>query len=199
MNGISWGKIILAVAVVAAIIWAYFLWQKNPVDTNTESGGENKSDISQGDESNSPSQQQPPAPASKGTQSPSPSPPVIKMLRVISPNGGDVWQRGKQYQVRWESSLTNSTKVTLLLTKTPKMITDPYSLDARTSSQQFEMFARSVFPDGLSNNGSYNYIVPPTIPTGTYQLLIFAGDKCSVILTQSKCEFDLSDSLFTIK
>lgn len=197
MNGISWGKIILAIAVVAALIWAYFLWQKSPVDTNTENAGENKSDISQDNASNSQPSQQSPALAPKSTKS-SP-PPVVKALRVVSPNGGDVWQRGKQYQVRWESSLTSSTKITLLLTKTPKMITDPYSLDARTSSQQFEMFARSVFPDGLSNEGSYNYIVPPTIPTGTYQLLIFAGDKCSVILTQSKCEFDLSDSLFTIK
>jgi len=188
----------LAVAVVAAIIWAYFLWQKSPVDTNTESAGENKSDVSQNGASNPPPAQQPPAQAPKSAKS-SPPPPIAKALRVVSPNGGDVWQRGKQYQVRWESSLTNSTKITLLLTKTSKMIMDPYSLDARTLSQQFEMFARSVFPDGLSNEGSYNYVVPPTIPTGTYQLLIFAGDKCSVILTQSKCEFDLSDSLFTIK
>lgn len=199
MNGISWGKIILAIAVVAAIIWAYFLWQKSPVDTNTESTGENKSDVSQDSASNSQPSQQSPAPTSKSAKSSPPPPPIVRALRVVSPNGGDVWQRGKQYQVRWESSLISSTKITLLLTKTPKMITDPYSLDARTSSQQFEMFARSVFPDGLSNEGSYNYVVPPTIPTGTYQLLIFAGDKCSVLLTQSKCEFDLSDSLFTIK
>lgn len=198
MNGISWGKIIFVIAVIAALIGIYVLWNRTPDVTSPESKDGKGMDTGDSASSTPPSPQ--PSPVSHGTVTPPPPPPAPKVaLRVVSPNGGETWLRGKQYVVRWESSLPDATKVTLLLSKSAKRVTDPYSLDARTTSQQFEMFARSVFPDGLSNEGSYTYVVPQSLVPGTYQLLILAGDKCSLVLTQAKCAFDLSDGLFTIK
>lgn len=119
-------------------------------------------------------------------------------VRVISPNGGETWLRGKQYNVKWNTTLASGAKVFIILVKTATIIRDPYTV-APDKFISFEMFPQSLFPQGLPKEGTFTYSVPNSLPAGSYQLLVWSGEVCSIAVKKPKCVFDLSDSIFTIK
>lgn len=119
-------------------------------------------------------------------------------IKIISPNGNETWVRGKQYNVKWETSLESTIPVNVVLIKTNSIINDPYAVRP-TRITGYEIFVPSNYPQGLPTEGSYTYKVPDTIPTGSYQLLVWVGKDCSVTLPKQRCDFDLSSQLFTIK
>ena len=117
-------------------------------------------------------------------------------LRLISPNGGEVWVRSKQYNVRWTSEFSEKTKITAVIFKTSRVVTNPYISASIVTG--FEMFSPAVFP-AATNEGSFVYRVPDSLAAGQYQILLWAGDNCSPTDRSRHCDFDLSNSLFTIK
>ncbi|OGF83005.1 hypothetical protein A3B18_02275 [Candidatus Giovannonibacteria bacterium RIFCSPLOWO2_01_FULL_46_13] len=136
-------------------------------------------------------------------QTPSATPPAgtpqasTKKIRVISPNGGEVWQRGKQYNVRWDTTLATNIDTYVDLIPATTIITNPYSATSRITGT--EMFHSSIFPqDNTPGEGSFSYRVPDAIKPGTYQVLVLMGKDCNA-LTGPRCDFDLSDKLLTIK
>ena len=116
-----------------------------------------------------------------------------KKLRVIAPNGGEVWSRAKQYNVSWVSDLPASTRVKAIIFKTNKVILDPY-LGSVVAGR--EMFGLGISSAG---EGSYTYIVPSDLTPGTYQVLLWGGEACSSASKVKRCEYDLSNKLFTIR
>ncbi len=118
-------------------------------------------------------------------------------VQVISPNGGEIWERRQDYNVRWDfKDLPLNTQMSGVLIRTNSVITNPYAKNpGRLSSR--EMFYPAMFPQGYPKDGSYTYRVPDTLAPGTYQVLIFAGENCAS--ATSKCQYDLSNKLFTIK
>lgn len=127
------------------------------------------------------------------------SPPAAakKPVRLIYPNGGQVWYRGKQYNIQWRSDLPGTIGVRAVLFKPTTLVTDPYAVRPR-SIGGYEMFSRSTFTTG-GNEGSFSYRVPDGLPPGKYQVLLWAGDNCSEARPEKRCQFDLSDSFFTIR
>lgn len=123
------------------------------------------------------------------------NPPDIasKKIRIISPNGGEIWQRGKQYLVKWDTtSIPPGADIFVNLMRTNSAITDP----GKSSATGREMFNSSVFPSGLPPEGAYTYTVPQSVSAGTYQVVILIGKNCN---TGGFCIFDVSDKLFTIR
>src|SRR3989338_59731 len=118
-------------------------------------------------------------------------------VRVISPNGGEVWERRQDYNVRWDfKDLPLNTPMSAVLIRTNSVITNPYAKNGRGISSR-EMFYPAMFPQGYPKDGSYTYRVPDTLTPGSYQVAIYAGENCTALA--SKCEYDLSNKLFTIK
>ncbi len=117
-------------------------------------------------------------------------------LRLISPNGGEVWERSKQYNVRWTSEFSEKTRITAVIFKTSRVVTNPYTSAGIVTG--FEMFSPAVFP-AATNEGSFVYRVSDSLATGKYQILLWAGENCSPTDRLRRCDFDLSNNLFTIK
>mgnify|MGYP001559778536 CR=1 FL=1 len=119
-----------------------------------------------------------------------------QQVLLITPNGGEIWQRGIQYQVKWTIAI-DSKDVQVILIPSTSVIVNPFTVAvSRTVGQ--EMFNSTIFPT-LSAEGSYTYKVPQTVKTGTYQVLIWAGYKCNTNQVKTGCAYDLSDKLFTIR
>lgn len=117
-------------------------------------------------------------------------------VRLLMPNGGETWQRGQQYQVKWTIAI-DSRDVQVIIFPSTSVITNPFAVSpARIVGQ--EMFNSNVFPT-KSAEGSYTYKVPQNLTPGTYQVLIWAGDKCSTNQIKTGCAYDLSDRLFTVR
>ncbi len=117
-------------------------------------------------------------------------------VRLLSPNGGDMWQRGQQYQVKW-TIVVDSKDVQVILIPSISVIVNPFTVAPSHIVGQ-EMFNSSVFPTKTAE-GSYVYKVPQTTKAGTYQVLIWAGYKCNTNQVKIGCAYDVSDELFTIK
>src|SRR3989344_4969115 len=174
--------VITALVILAVLVGAYFLWgspamapggEKQEQGQNLDQSPENGTD------------------AQKSTTTTKPPAAPAKKIRVISPNGGEVWQIGKQYIVRWETNaLPETSDIFVNIIPAKSIITDPYL--SKVSGQQ--MFNLSTFP---SNEGPYAYTVPQSVKPGTYQVLIFGGKNCNTPAPGTRCEFDLSDRLFT--
>lgn len=120
-----------------------------------------------------------------------------KKVRLIAPNGGEVWKRKNQYNVRWTTTLAGSVKMTAVLFRPKQLVADPYAT-APGAIAGVEMFRPATFPS-KENEGSYTYVVPETLPAGKYQVVLWAGDNCSPTNKQKRCDYDLSDGFFTIQ
>lgn len=118
-------------------------------------------------------------------------------MQLVFPNGGEVWQRGSHYNVRWNTDLAKTVSIVAVLFPTEVVINDPYATHPGTISG-VEMFTKSIMSRG-ANDGSYSYRVPDTLPAGTYQVLLWGGDKCSPSNFTKKCSYDISDGLITVK
>jgi hypothetical protein len=121
-----------------------------------------------------------------------------KRVRILSPNGGEVWQRNKQYLVKWDTNLSSSATARVYLLKTNSIISNPYANPNVTGT---EMFVQAIFPKGSAPEGTYTYKVPQSLIAGKYQVLILAGQECSFSFPKPAkvCDYDVSDGLITIK
>ena len=106
-----------------------------------------------------------------------------KGIEVITPNGDEVWERGKQYNVSWSSTLPGDIEIHAVLVP--------------ASGVGQAMFHPSVFPEGAID-GSYTFNVPADISTGKYRVMILGGADCKVESTEN-CYLDISDKSFIIK
>ncbi len=106
-------------------------------------------------------------------------------ITVLSPNGGETWERGKSYTIRWQDS-SRYEKVEL------KLLT-------------FNNTAwGGVLPASVPNTGSYEWIIPTTAPSGDrYKVEV---SRCLKLDTVGNClfqalgrgDFDNSDNYFSI-
>ncbi len=121
------------------------------------------------------------------------------LVRILSPNGGEKWQRGKQYALTWDvKGMDASVPLYMDLIKTTSVFTDPYVV----SSQEiggYAPFSQSIYPQGLPAAGALTFTVPSSMAPGTYQVLLWAGSNCSVRETSKKCAYDVSDGLISIQ
>jgi hypothetical protein len=141
----------------------------------------------------------PPDVTPSGQVSTTPPPAMANPVQVISPNGGEVWVRGQQYNIKWNTTgVASTTAVYLDLIKTSVIISDPYAVTPEVLGG-YELFHQSVFPKGLPKEGTVSYKVPDTMKPGTYQLLVWAGKDCAITKPGKECLFDLSNGLITVK
>ncbi|MEK7643074.1 MAG: hypothetical protein AAB372_01330 [Patescibacteria group bacterium] len=178
---------ILAIVVLIFVVFFGFYYKKSNLPAPSEQVNDQQNESPVLEEST--------------TTSPVVTQPIVtkpKPIRVISPNGGETWEKRKQYLVKWDTTLPKETKAMSVLIKTSSVISDPYLLSP-TKFKSYEMFLPSQFPNGLPGEGSITYVVPETIPPGTYQMLVWAGSNCTFSRPIKRCEFDMSDKLFTIK
>lgn len=90
-------------------------------------------------------------------------------LKIVAPNGKELWERGNSYSIKWETSIKDSVKIELL--KDGSLC--------------------SVIANSVSNTGSYQWNVPVDLEFGSgYQIRI------SSIVNSSKT--DKSDLSFSI-
>ena len=141
----------------------------------------------------------PPTSPTKRATSTKPSKTVVKKIpmKLVSPNGGEVWERAKQYNVRWNTDLAVSVPIVAVLFPAKKAIVDPYAVSPGAIAG-VEMFTHATLSHGF-NDGSYSYRVPDTIAPGTYQVILWGGTRCGPAYATKPCQYDLSDGLLTIK
>jgi hypothetical protein len=75
--------------------------------------------------------------------------PIPPMVQVVSPNGGEAWQRGLPYFIRWKSNFVDSVVLAL----------------------QSDQGATTVL-DTVANSSTWNWEIHPQMPTGNYKVLI---------------------------
>jgi hypothetical protein len=121
-------------------------------------------------------------------------------IKIISPDGGEVWKRGGQYEIKWSSDLSATAPIHIVFGKYPELVKDPYEqFNPETANRQFEYFTDSIYPKPIANTGFYIYKVPADISLSNYQVLIWSG-KCGVWNkeTEKDCVYDLSDNFFSV-
>ena len=187
--------IILALVVVVALVGGYYLLKSSK--TAVEETAQTPTTNVENNEASGTIENDTPASTPTVGTGGSSSVVVAKKIRVLSPNGGGTWLRNKPYVVRWDTTLPVSTRVYVDLIPTNTVITSPYVNAKRIAGQ--EMFHSSIFPQGLPNEGSFQYTVPSDVKTGTYQVLILAGKDCNSPEAGERCDYDFSDGVFTIK
>lgn len=185
---------ILAGALIVVALVAYMLTSKKSqvyVQENSPSG--KNEEISSANSSSTPTTEQ-------GGQTLQKKIPLSnsKRIRVLSPNGGEIWTRNKQYLVKWDTNLTPSEKAHVYLLKTSKVLNDPF---ANTNITGTEMFVQAMFPSGYPQEGTYTYKVPQSLSPGKYQVLIMGGTNCRYSFPKPArpCSYDMSDGLITIR
>jgi len=95
---------------------------------------------------------------------------TISGLKVISPNGGEIWQAGSIRQINWQSSVDiDSVKI-------------QYSTNSGTSWVQIT--------DTIATGGLYNWHIPSTVVT--------TNAKIKILKLKDQSILDISDSTFTI-
>jgi hypothetical protein len=93
---------------------------------------------------------------------------LLPTIKILKPNGGEIWEIGKQQVITWSSSDVNSVKL-------------EYSINNGTNW--------NLIISPTSSTGSYTWTIPNT---PSYQCRIKVSD-----ISKSNI-FDLSDSVFTI-
>ena len=94
--------------------------------------------------------------------------PATSYLEVVYPNGGEVWVRGEDYAIRWESEgVTDNVRIWL----------------GRAGG------GIVVLDEEAPNTGTFNYVVPEDFPLGNYRLAVETKDHQII---------DFSDTLFRV-
>lgn len=194
MNGERNSFVYVAIGLIALVLLGIFIARRDtdpvlPADINTNgTQATSTSGIATSTQGVNPA----------GTSGPSATGVATQKLRVISPNGGEVWQHGKEYQVRWDTTgIGPDEAVYVNIVKTGTAMKDPYI--SAVNKPGSELFVPAIYPKGLPKEGVFTYKVPTSLPAGTYQILLFSGTNCSVTNTTKKCIFDVSDGLITVK
>ena len=109
-------------------------------------------------------------------------------VKIISPNGGDVWEVGKTYQIKWDASgYSPTSKVSIGLR------------DSRYSPNLSS--GENTIARNIPNTGSYNFAVPTSM--GTLSEGALGGDSVYTIVVYvdgggAVSKFDESDAPFSI-
>lgn len=115
---------------------------------------------------------------------PQPDKPYVK---VISPNGGEQWEIGNIYSIKW--NVPDVTRVSI------------YILDQSTGK------VATVSPGivaVLSNTGSYQWKIPSAMPAGNYKVRVlgcpesFSNTGCANVGMSNAYGYDESDNYFSI-
>jgi len=101
---------------------------------------------------------------------------TIEVIRVTSPNGGEIWQRGAAHAITW---ITNATSQTL------NKVTLSYSINGGSTWTKIA--------DLTSNPGTYNWMIPTTINSTTCRV------KVNLFRNSTSIGMDTSNANFTIK
>jgi len=119
--------------------------------------------------------------------SPVPSPTPVATLKVISPNGGEKWEAGKTYDIKWSQTGLEGQKIGIYL--------DRYCLTPglKCSVKNIEKCAapeRKLIAEVEAEQGTYSWTIPQEL-----------GEKrclCFVLIKQDENVFDRSDRWFSI-
>ena len=140
--GVAAGIVLIVFLIAGGATW--YLKDIPPNDSSTEGTSTNQGD--EGEKKTDTTQVSPP-----------PSTTVsAKKLRLVTPNGGEIWERGKQYSVRWVSELPSNVRAKVSVFKTNSVVSDPY---AGSGVAGRDMFSPSLFPAG-TNEGLSRYSSP---------------------------------------
>lgn len=123
-------------------------------------------------------------------------------ITIISPNGGETFQRGQTHQIRWNSNnvrTDQAMQITLAnINQTELSRIDPQYIEQGViaSVTPYNVDARYIRPalsglDHTSNTGYYNWTIPSNLPTGSSYYLYVGESKIMG-------EGDFSDQSFTI-
>ncbi len=93
-------------------------------------------------------------------------------LTVVSPNGGEKWQKGSSQTIKWNSSSIANVYIQL-----------------RKNSQPYSG-SEGAISNTIPNTGSFQWTIPPSLPDG--------DDYTIVVLDPSTAISDVSDSTFSI-
>jgi len=90
-------------------------------------------------------------------------------ITVTSPNVGKVWKAGTRHTIRWtySSGVSPSVKISLL------------------QSGVFYRTIVSTIPVGSDGNGSYSWLIPADLPTGTYKVKVSSTLRPAVFSVSS--------------
>jgi len=120
-----------------------------------------------------------------GVVQPTPTP-VESYIKIIAPNGGEVWNTGSTYNIKW--NVPDITRVSI------------YVLDHSTGRP-------STVSTGIvavvPNTGSYQWKIPSSMPAGNYRVRVlgcpdsFSNTACANVI-MSDYGYDESDSYFSI-
>ena len=119
---------------------------------------------------------------------------VEPSIKIISPNGGETWEIGKTYSIKWSSSYSSTEKVTIVLQ------------DTRYSPDSESPLGEAPVAVAIPNTGNYNWTTPSSLTDGLgrimtlgtgniYKITVYLdriGGECKV----QRC--DVSDAPFSI-
>ncbi len=105
-------------------------------------------------------------------------------IQVLSPNGGEQWQVGGTYQIKWNGQYLSSGGA------------------IGVALQDANNVNTYIFTD-ITNDGGRNWTIPATIQPGSYRMRIWCGIKgteryCSPDGTRNSSVEDLSDAPFSV-
>jgi len=110
-----------------------------------------------------------------------------KKIEIISPNGGEKFEVGKSYEIKWKGGIPGSTVNFSLLTNT-----GGYS--GGFSDAQFYPIILNT-----KNDGSERWTVPTNIPKTTYKLLVeFSRDQIPGYVDWYVESWDFSEDAFEV-
>jgi len=119
---------------------------------------------------------------------PTPTPTTTPSITVLSPNGGEVWQVGKTYNITWtvpyEPQIGFDGKpierITIIIERPP---TEKY-------------FSAGIASDIPVSQGKFSWTIPSSIPAAKFDFTTSSNYKVSLYYREAK--INSSDNYFTI-
>jgi hypothetical protein len=97
-------------------------------------------------------------------------------VKLLSPNGGEIFKIGDKVSISWNSTNNVSARIYIGLT----------TLDGKTITNEITNYL-----GGISDTGSYLWTIDPSILPGEYRIVVQTSDR-------PQYTHDTSDSSFTI-
>lgn len=109
-----------------------------------------------------------------------------KYIKVISPNGGERWIKGKSYSIRWESSGIDTFKIRIINTVDASEFTQTITDNNRASLKTFGWTIPSSFAQGKNwDQDKYKIIVSEANATGSSYYWDMSDNYFSIV--EDKC------------
>jgi len=109
----------------------------------------------------------------------------LKGIKIISPNGGEIWSKDQKVQIKWSAG------------EEIKSVNIRLAVSGSEDSQNFN----ATMASNISNTGSYEWIVQDLYAEVWGVKTLPLSDKYMVIIEDSEHNnvYDVSDGVFTIK